>query len=48
MLTTQATDSGLLHSRAMTPASDKGLVFSFVANQDSGKVGVFEQLTSSC
>ena len=36
MLTTQAAD-GLLHSRAMTPASDAGLVFSFVANHDSGK-----------
>ncbi|KAM0749353.1 hypothetical protein T439DRAFT_315583 [Meredithblackwellia eburnea MCA 4105] len=43
MLTTQGT-GGLLHSRAMTPASDKGLVFSFVANQDSGK---FDDLQSN-
>ncbi|KAL8292019.1 hypothetical protein RQP46_001485 [Phenoliferia psychrophenolica] len=43
MLTTQAAGTGLLHSRAMTPASDAGLVFSFVANQDSGKFDDLEE-----
>lgn len=28
---------GHLHSRAMSPASHQGLVFSFIANEDSGK-----------
>ncbi|GAA5971210.1 hypothetical protein JCM11641_004186 [Rhodosporidiobolus odoratus] len=36
MLVTRSSD-GLLHSRAMHPASHKGLVFQFVANTDSGK-----------
>jgi len=41
MLTTRATD-GVLHSRAMSPASDKGLVFDFIANNESGK---FDELS---
>ncbi|SCZ89994.1 BZ3500_MvSof-1268-A1-R1_Chr9g10667 [Microbotryum saponariae] len=36
MLTTRSKD-GTLHSRAMSPASDKGLVFVFIANNESGK-----------
>ncbi|SCV69960.1 BQ2448_1354 [Microbotryum intermedium] len=36
MLTTRSKD-GALHSRAMSPASDKGLVFVFIANNESGK-----------
>ncbi|GAA6044536.1 hypothetical protein JCM8097_000484 [Rhodosporidiobolus ruineniae] len=35
--------NGLLHSRAMHPASHKGLVFQFVANTDSGK---FDELSN--
>ncbi|GAA5878554.1 hypothetical protein JCM8547_008792 [Rhodosporidiobolus lusitaniae] len=41
MLTTRAAD-GTLHSRMMSAASDKGLVFSFVANTDSGKFDELE------
>ncbi|BGP00160.1 hypothetical protein JCM10021v2_003840 [Rhodotorula toruloides] len=36
MLVTRSAD-GQLHSRAMAPASHKGLVFQFIANTDSGK-----------
>ncbi|BGP16954.1 hypothetical protein JCM10213_007399 [Rhodosporidiobolus nylandii] len=36
MLVTRSSD-GLMHSRAMHPASHQGLVFQFVANTDSGK-----------
>ncbi|KAK4701892.1 hypothetical protein P7C70_g4341, partial [Phenoliferia sp. Uapishka_3] len=43
MLTSQGA-GGLLHSRAMTPADDKGLVFSFVANKESGK---FDEIESN-
>ncbi|GAA5866956.1 hypothetical protein JCM1840_005919 [Sporobolomyces johnsonii] len=41
MLTTRAQD-GSLHSRAMSPASSQGLVFSFIANTDSGKFDELE------
>ncbi|GAA6003021.1 hypothetical protein JCM10207_001949 [Rhodosporidiobolus poonsookiae] len=41
MLVTRASD-GLMHSRAMHPASHQGLVFQFVANTDSGK---FDELS---
>ncbi|CEQ42272.1 SPOSA6832_04089 [Sporobolomyces salmonicolor] len=41
MLTTRAHD-GTLHSRAMSPASSQGLVFSFIANTDSGKFDELE------
>lgn len=34
MLVTRSAD-GQLHSRAMAPASHKGLVFQFIANTDS-------------
>ncbi|GAA5923916.1 hypothetical protein JCM3775_005547 [Rhodotorula graminis] len=33
---------GHLHSRAMSPASHQGLVFSFIANEDSGKFDELE------
>ncbi|GAA5987624.1 hypothetical protein JCM10908_007142 [Rhodotorula pacifica] len=36
MLVTRSSE-GTLHSRAMAPASHKGLVFQFIANTDSGK-----------
>jgi general stress protein 26 len=42
MLTSRDTD-GALHSRAMSPASHQGLVFSFIANRDSGK---FDELAN--
>ncbi|GAA5874483.1 hypothetical protein JCM3774_005732 [Rhodotorula dairenensis] len=41
MLVTRSAD-GQLHSRAMAPASHKGLVFSFIANTDSGKFDELE------
>jgi general stress protein 26 len=41
MLTTRS-PNGLLHSRAMSAAGTDGLVFSFIANTDSGK---FDDLT---
>lgn len=31
-----------MHSRAMSPASHQGLVFSFIANEDSGKFDELE------
>ncbi|GAA5871267.1 hypothetical protein JCM16303_000700 [Sporobolomyces ruberrimus] len=42
MLTSRDTD-GALHSRAMSPASHQGLVFSFIANRESGK---FDELAN--
>ncbi|GAA5977119.1 hypothetical protein JCM5350_003225 [Sporobolomyces pararoseus] len=42
MLTSRDSD-GALHSRAMSPASHQGLVFTFVANRDSGK---FDELAN--
>ncbi|GAA5910492.1 uncharacterized protein JCM6883_003027 [Sporobolomyces salmoneus] len=42
MLTSRDTD-GALHSRAMSPASHQGLVFTFVANRESGK---FDELAN--
>ncbi|KWU43200.1 hypothetical protein RHOSPDRAFT_29738 [Rhodotorula sp. JG-1b] len=41
MLVTRSAD-GQLHSRAMVPASHKGLVFQFIANTDSGKFDELE------
>ena len=41
MLVTRSAD-GQLHSRAMAPASHKGLVFQFIANTDSGKFDELE------
>lgn len=41
MLTTRSPE-GLLHARAMSAAGTDGLVFSFLANTDSGK---FDDLT---
>jgi general stress protein 26 len=40
---TSRDSNGDLHSRAMSPASHQGLVFTFVANRDSGK---FDELAN--
>jgi len=42
MLTSRSSD-GQLHSRAMSPASTQGLVYSFIANRESGK---FDELSN--
>ncbi|KAM0789302.1 hypothetical protein ACM66B_000142 [Microbotryomycetes sp. NB124-2] len=41
MLTTRGSN-GLLHSRAMSPADTKGLVFQFIFNKESGKTDDLE------
>ncbi|GAA5825730.1 hypothetical protein JCM5353_005252 [Sporobolomyces roseus] len=42
MFTSRSSD-GQLHSRAMSPASTQGLVYSFIANRESGK---FDELSN--